>query len=116
VVPPFVPVTPVIPPDEPPTLPPFTPLPFKRLPDLKLPGLNPGWIMPEPYYQNTSPVQSKYYWGNRPYQPGPTFNQQLYDQVPAPQQPWGLQQMYSPIDLNQYLQQFSTVAGPIAPK
>jgi hypothetical protein len=116
-VPPYVPLPdPVVPPDTWAGWGPVDPLSFKRLPDLKLPGLNPGWIMPEPYYQNTSPVQSKYYWGNRPYQPGPTFNQQLYDQVPAPQQPWGLQQMYSPIDLNQYLQQFSTVAGPISPK
>ena len=113
---PYVPVTPIIP-EEPggPTLQPFTPLPFATLPDLKLPGLNPGWIAPQPYYQNTTPVQSQFYWGSRPYQPGPTFNQALYDQVPAPQQPWGLQRMYTPTDINQYLAQ-QRVAGPVAPR
>jgi hypothetical protein len=111
-----VPVTPIIPEDEAPRgLQPFTPLPFATLPDLALPGLNPGWIAPQPYYQNATPVQSQFYWGSRPYQPGPTFNQALYNQVPAPQQPWGLQQMYTPTDINQYLAQ-QRVAGPVAPR
>jgi hypothetical protein len=115
VVPPFVPVPPpIVPADTWKGWSPIDPLAFKRLPDLRLPGLNPGFIAPAPYYQTTSPVQSQYYWGARPYQPGPTFNQALYDTVPAPAQPWGLQQMYTPTDLNQFLQGFSTV-GPIAP-
>ncbi|CAB4165892.1 hypothetical protein UFOVP841_6 [uncultured Caudovirales phage] len=112
---PYVPVTPIIP-EEPggPGLEPFTPLPFKKLPPLPLPGLNPGWIAPAPYYQTTSPVQSKFYYGPRPYQPGPTFNQALYDTVPAPQQPWGLQQLYTPTNINQYFAQ--QAAGPVAPR
>jgi hypothetical protein len=108
-------VTPIIPEDEPPGLQPFTPLPFATLPDLALPGLNPGFIAPQPYYQNTTPVQSKFFYGARPYQPGPTFNQALYDQVQAPAVPWGLQQMYTPTDINQYLAQ-QRVAGPVAPR
>jgi hypothetical protein len=72
VVPPFVPVPPpIVPADTWKGWSPIDPLAFKRLPDLRLPGLNPA-------------------------------------------QPWGLQQMYTPTDLNQFLQGFSTV-GPIAP-
>jgi hypothetical protein len=61
-------------------------------------GLNPGWIEPPPFYNATSPVQSQYYWGSRPYQPGPTFNEVLYNTAPnAPQTPFGLQQMAQPL-------------------
>lgn len=53
-------------------------------------GLNPGWMAPTPFYQNTRPEQAQYYWGGHPYQPGPEFNAQLYNTVPAaPSQPWG---------------------------
>ena len=116
VLPPFVPVPPpIVPPDTWPGWSSIDPLAFKRLPDLRLPGLNPGFINPQPFYQTTSPVQSRYNWSQqRPYQPGPVFDQALYNQVPAPAQPFGLQQMFTPTDLNQFLQGFSTV-GPIAP-
>jgi hypothetical protein len=111
-----VPVTPIIPDDDTPYTPtPFTPLTFKTLPDLKLPGLNPGFIAPQPYYQNTNQVQSKFFYGARPYQPGPTFNQALYDQVAAPVTPWGLQQMYSPEDLAKYYAN-QQVKGPVVPR
>ncbi len=61
-------------------------------------GLNPGYIEPPTFYNATSPVQSQYYWGDRPYQPGPTFNEVLYNTAPnAPQTPFGLQQMAEPL-------------------
>lgn len=109
-----IPITPIIPTD-PYTPTPFTPLTFKTLPDLKLPGLNPGFIAPQPYYQNTNQVQSKFFYGARPYQPGPTFDQALYDQVAAPVTPWGLQQMYSPEDLAKYYAN-QQVKGPVVPR
>jgi hypothetical protein len=60
--------------------------------------LNPGYIEPPTFYNATSPVQSQYYWGDRPYQPGPTFNEVLYNTAPnAPQTPFGLQQMAEPL-------------------
>jgi hypothetical protein len=67
-------------------------------PQLQIPsGLNPGYMQPTDFYNTTSPVQSHYYWGGHPYQPGPTFNQQLYNTVPnAPGTPWGLQQSFNP--------------------
>ena len=87
---------------------------FVSLPNLPLPGLNPGWIQGLPHYQATSPVQSQYYWGQHPYQPGPVFNPTLYNQTPAaPAQPWGLQQLYTPTNIQQYLA--SQVPGPVAP-
>jgi hypothetical protein len=117
VEPPYIPVPPpIVPPEDEPEFPgygPVDPLPFRKLPALALPGLNPGFIAPPTYYNTTSPVQSRYYYGPRPYQPGPTFDPQLYNTVPAPAQPWGLQQMYTPINLDQYLQTFAP--GPVAP-
>jgi hypothetical protein len=60
------------------------------LPNTTGAGLNPGWIAPPTYYKNTTPSQSQYYWGAHPYQPGPTFNASLYNQLPnAPATPWG---------------------------
>ena len=94
---------------------PITPLVFGQVGQVNNPGLNPGFVQPTPFYRTTSPVQSKFYYGQHPYQPGPTFNQTLYNTVPgAPQQPFGLQQMYTPTDLNAYLSQFTP--GPVAPR
>ena len=96
---------------------PITPLMFGTAGQVNNPGLNPGFIQPSPYYNTTSPVQSQYYYGQRPYQPGPVFDQALYNQVPnAPAVPFGLQQMYTPTDLNQYLNQFTQSSGPVAPR
>jgi hypothetical protein len=54
-------------------------------------GLNPGLIAPTPYYQTTNPAQSQYYWGSHPYQPGQTFDNELYNNAPgAPATPYGL--------------------------
>ena len=94
---------------------PITPLVFGKVGQVNNPGLNPGFVQPTAFYKTYSPVQSQYYWGQHPYQPGPRFDQTLYNTVPgAPQQPFGLQQMYTPTDLNQYLSQFT--AGPVAPR
>jgi len=115
---PYVPV-PTPPVGEDPTKPkgygPITPLVFGTVGQVNNPGLNPGFIQPTPFYRTSSPVQSQYYYGQHPYQPGPRFDQTLYNTVPgAPQQPFGLQQMYTPTDLNQYLSQFTP--GPVAPR
>ena len=108
--PPYVAPPIYVPPITPPTPPtkpgygPISPTEWGKVGTVNLPGLNPGWITNVPaQYQTTSPVQSKYYWGQKPYQPGPTFNRQLYTQVPAPAQPWGLQQMYIPMDIQRYV-------------
>ena len=113
---PYVPPTPVTPPKS--TWKPadFTPLKFGQYPDLPTPGLNPGWVQPTPYYNTTNAVQSQYYWGPHPYQPGPTFNQALYNTVPAPAVPFGLREMYQPTDINTYLARLNAVPGPVAPR
>ena len=62
-------------------------------PAIKVPeGLNPGFITNVPdFYQPTNQAGSKYYWGAHPFQPGQTFDPQLYNQVPnAPVNPFGL--------------------------
>ena len=115
---PYVPVpTPPVPEDpvKPKGYGPITPLGFGDVGQIFNPGLNPGFVQPTPFYNTTSPVQSQYYWGQHPYQPGPRFDQNLYNQVPnAPRTPFGLQQMYTPTDLNQYLSKFT--AGPVVPR
>ena len=125
---------PVEPPVEPPVLPPIIPpvvvppetpgpkvwdpinVSFKTLPLLPNPGLNPGFIQAQPQYQTTSPVQSQYYWGQHPYQSGGedrmTFDPALYKQVPAPVSPWGLQELYTPTNIAQYL---ASLQGPVKP-
>ena len=87
VVPPKVTTPPVVTPVVPTIVPPMTP---PTLPNTTGAGLNPGWIAPPTYYKNTTPSQAQYYWGAHPYQPGPTFNASLYNQLPnAPATPWG---------------------------
>jgi hypothetical protein len=92
--PPTVPIVPIVPPVD-------TPVPeednyrgkytWGTAPKVNIPtGLNPGWMAPQPFYKNTTDAQAQYYWGAHPYQPGPTFNSQLYNTVPqAPATPWG---------------------------
>jgi hypothetical protein len=107
-------------------------LPFARLEGLATPGVNPGYFLQAPaQYQTTSPVQSQFYYGtDRPYQSGNQFSAAQYRAAPgAAAQPFGLQQMYTPTNINQYLSQstfgratapvgsagFGPVAGPVAP-
>jgi hypothetical protein len=60
-------------------------------------GLNPGWISPTAFYNTNDPAQSKFFWGQHGYQPGPKFNDTLYNQAAAPETPWGLQQIAKPL-------------------
>lgn len=93
VTPPFIPIPPVTPPTTPTDTTHYGTFTIGEKPTINIPqGLNPGWITNVPqFYQTTNPAQSQYYWGAHPFQPGPTFNPTLYNQVPnAPQQPFGL--------------------------
>ena len=66
-------------------------------------GLNPGWIAPTPFYNTTNDAQAQYYWGAHPYQAGPTFNAQLYNQSSAaPETPWGIQNTAKPLTPEEY--------------
>jgi len=74
--------------------------------------LNPGFIQPGPFYNTTSPVQAKFNYGQRALQTGATFDPLAYNNVPgASAQPYGLQQLYTPTDIAQYL-----ATQPVAPK
>jgi hypothetical protein len=76
---------------------PIDPTVFGTVGKVNLPGTNPGFFTNVPaQYQTTSPVQSKFYWGQHPYQTGARFSPEQYRQVPAPAVPFGLQQMYTP--------------------
>jgi hypothetical protein len=101
--PPYVAPPVYVPPVEDPTKPPkkvYEPLPptvFGDTGNIVNPGLNPGYITDVPVSYAPSGVRSQFYWGQRTYQPGPTFNRDLYNQTPAaPVAPFGLQQMYNP--------------------
>ena len=81
-------------------------------------GLNPGYIQPTAFYKTNDPVQSQFYWGQHGYQYGPTFNQQQYNQVAAPETPYGLQQGFKPLTSEQIsaiVQGREPVMAPIAP-
>jgi hypothetical protein len=105
---------------------PIDPVEWGKVGKVNLPGTNPGFFTNVPaQYQQQSPVQSKFYWGQHPYQTGEGFNAQQYQQVPAaPAQPWGLQQMYTPQSqsINTLLQGVQKAAAtapynlPAAPK
>ena len=74
-------------------------------------GVNPGEIIgpaQEPFYQTTSPVQSKYFYGRRPLiQTRDQIRPTLQDRTLAPVTPFGLQQMQQSYDLNQVLNQIN---------
>jgi len=93
-------VPPIVDPTKPPVrkvYDPLDPTRFGAYTPLVNPGLNPGYITNVPRSYAPSGVRSQFYYGQRPFQPGPTFNRSLYNQTPAaPAQPWGLQQMYNP--------------------
>jgi hypothetical protein len=77
---------------------PIRPLDWGSAVPLGTSGLNPGYITNVPAQYNTQNMQqSKFYYGQRPFQPGTAFDPALYKNVPAaPAVPWGLQQMYNP--------------------
>jgi len=104
---------------------PIKPLDWGKSVPLGTSGLNPGYIVNVPQqYQTQNMQQSKFYWGQKPFQVGPTFSPETYRNVPAPAVPWGLQQMYNPQTQNiqsllEGVQQASQVAPynvPAAPK
>lgn len=65
-------------------------------------GLNPGFMNPTPFYNTFDDAQSKFSWGARAFQPGPTFDANLYNAAPAPQTPWGAQQIAQPLSPEQF--------------
>ena len=77
---------------------PIKPLDWGKTGTVTTPGLNPGFITNVPgQYNTTNMQQSRFYWGQHPYQTGTVFNPDLYRSVPAaPAVPFGLQQMYTP--------------------
>jgi hypothetical protein len=103
------------PPDAPATRAPYGPIApttFGQTGALVNPGLNPGFIQPTPFYNTTSPVQAKFNYGQRALQTGATFDPLAYNNVPgASAQPYGLQQLYTPTDIAQYL-----ATQPVAPR
>jgi len=46
-------------------------------------------------------MQSKFFWGQHGFQEGPKFNEVLYNQAAAPDTPWGLQQVATPLTSQQ---------------
>jgi hypothetical protein len=107
----------VLTPPAPATRQPYGPLPpvnWGSVAGLVNPGLNPGYMVnPPTFYNTTSPVQSKFNYTPKAYQPGPTFDPLAYNNVPgARATPWGLQQLYTPTDINTYL----AGSGPVAPR
>ena len=99
----------------------YTPGKFGALAD---PGLNPGFIGPvKPFYKTTSPVQSQFYWGQHPYM-ATAADLANYNNIPgAPAVPWGAQQGYQPLDIqdfinrnvNEYTQAASQGRAPVGP-
>ena len=97
----------------PPTVPgrqPYAPLPpltygTGDLAPLVNPGLNPGKIRATPYYQTTDPVQSQYYWGQRPYMASEA-DLPNYNVIPdAPAIPFGIRQSRPALDVPQFIRQ-----------
>jgi hypothetical protein len=78
------------------------------------PGVNPGFVIKpaqQPFYQTTSPVQSKYFYGTRPLiETQDQITPTLMDRTYAPATPFGLQQMQQSYDLNQVLGQINQTA------
>ena len=85
---------------------------------VNLPGVNPGFFTtPSARYQATSPVQSRFSWEQRPLQTGTEYNAAQWNAPgTAPATPFGLQQMYQTLDINQYLAELNAPAGPVAPQ
>jgi len=98
------------PPPEVPGRRPYAPLPpltygTGDLAPLVNPGLNPGQIRATPYYQTTDPVQSQYYWGQRPYMAS-AADLANYNVIPdAPAQPFGIRQSRPALDVPQFIRQ-----------
>jgi hypothetical protein len=76
---------------------PIRPLDWGKGVPIDVAGLNPGYMTNVPaQYQTQNMQQSKFYWGQKPFQAGTTFDPNLYQSAAVPAQPFGLQQMYNP--------------------
>ena len=69
--------------------------------------INPGYIQPTPFYNTTNPAQSKFFWGGHGPQfessnPAQPFDARAYNQVAAPDTPWGIQQVAAPLSPADY--------------
>jgi hypothetical protein len=74
-------------------------------------GLNPGLIETTPFYHNAGPGQAKYYWGSHPFQEGPTFNAESWNNIPnAPAQGFGGGQMAQPLTSQQLIDTLSQMS------
>jgi hypothetical protein len=100
---PYIPI--LVPPivSTPDTPPPYTPpvAPTVR-PNVIGNMLNPGYIQPTAFYNTTDPAQSQFYWGGHGPQFGPTFNAEAYNQVAAPNTPFGISQVARPLSPADY--------------
>jgi hypothetical protein len=64
-----------------------------------------------PFYHNAGPGQAKYYWGSHPFQEGPTFNAESWNNVPgAPAQGFGQGQMAQPMTSQQLINSLSQMS------
>jgi hypothetical protein len=64
-----------------------------------------------PFYHNAGPGQAKYYWGSHPFQEGPTFNAESWNNVPgAPAQGFGQDQMPQAMTSQQLINSLSQMS------
>ena len=115
----IIPATPL--PSPPPSTPAptATPLPPATPTTVTGRGLAPGLMRAPEFYKTYSPVQSKFTWGARPFQMGPTFNEQVALQGAGRETPWGLQSMFgrtlSYDELLKLAQGQQLAPGPVVP-
>jgi hypothetical protein len=72
------------------------------------PGLNPGLMPVEPYYQTTRPEQPQYYWGVKPYVQGQADIEKMrLEGIPgAPEKPFGFDvTVPGSFDVNEFIRQ-----------
>jgi hypothetical protein len=68
-------------------------------------------IQTTPFYHDAGPGQAKYYWGSHPFQEGPTFNSESWNNVPgAPAQGFGMGQMAQPMTSQQLINSLSQMS------
>ena len=101
---PYIPI--LVTPPAPPRPPPITPrtpyVPPAVTPNVIGNMLNPGYIKPTAFYNTTDPAQSQFYWGGHGPQFGPEFNAEAYNQVAAPDTPFGIPQVAGPLSPEDY--------------
>jgi hypothetical protein len=81
-------------------------------------ALAPGLMQATDFYRTYSPVQSKFTWGNQPFQYGPTYSPEVRQAGAGAATPWGLQQMFQDLsyrDIMDIVGGRAPVPGPIVP-